>query len=152
MTEAKLEFTVGTLTFSGEGEQIWLAEQLDKVIAAAPDLASVGRTRDRSGAADTTELDEPAGDFTKTLAGYLKEKKAETNQVQRFLATADWLRRRGTGELTTSAVTKALSDNQQKRLGNPADSLNKNVAKGYCEKKGTGFFITPDGLTHLGSP
>jgi hypothetical protein len=45
----------------------------------------------------------------------------------------------------------ALAKNHQKRLANAADCLNKNVAKGYCEKTADGFFITPDGLKHLGS-
>ena len=74
----------------------------------------------------------------------------ESKQVNRFLSTADWLRRRGNENLTTAAVTKALRDQKQKRLTNPSDCLNNNVSKGYCEKGGGGFFITPDGLTKLG--
>jgi hypothetical protein len=54
--------------------------------------------------------------------------------------------------LTTSSVVKALSANNQPRLGNPADTLNQNVKKGFCEKRkdGTSFFITPEGLHSLG--
>jgi hypothetical protein len=85
-----------------------------------------------------------------TLASHLKAKGAESNQVKRFLATADWLRMRGNEKLSTSLVSKALTDNQQKRLGNPSDSLNKNVAKGHCEKNGDDFYITPEGLKALG--
>jgi len=72
--------------------------------------------------------------------------------VKRFLATADWIRLRGESELTTSKVSKALLDNHQKRLGNPADCLNQNVRKGHCEKKGDGFFITPEGFKELRYP
>jgi hypothetical protein len=42
-----------------------------------------------------------------------------------------------------------LVDNQQKRLANPADCLNKNVSKGFCEKNDGGFYITPEGLKKL---
>jgi hypothetical protein len=86
---------------------------------------------------------------TATLASYVRQKGGSENQVDRFLATADWLRQRGK-QLTTAAVTKALRDHHQKKLANPADCLNKNVSKGFCEKSGDGFFITPDGLQKLG--
>jgi len=149
MTEAKLDLTIGGVSFHGEGEQLWLAEQMDKILQAAPQLGAVQPAPRRDSSRSGADIHD-GGEFTATLAGYIREKAGETNQVQRFLATCDWLRRRGTKELTTSAVTKALSDNQQKRLSNPADCLNKNVAKGYCEKTGNAFFITPDGLKHLG--
>lgn len=87
---------------------------------------------------------------TASLASHIKSKAAEKNQTLRFLATADWLRLRGMETLTTAAVAKALLDNHQSRLGNPADCLNKNVAKGCCEKVNGGFYITPEGLKELG--
>ena len=151
MTEAKIELDLGTLSFSGEGEQEWLAQQLDKIIEAAP-----GLTRMEPSHSDRIEIPPQFGsstnnsDFIEPLATYIKAKDGDSSQVQRFLATADWLRRRGETKLTTAVVTKALRENHQKRLSNPADCLNKNVAKGYCEKQGNGFFITPDGLKALG--
>jgi hypothetical protein len=90
------------------------------------------------------------GGFSTSLSTYIKEKGGESSQVDRFLITADWLRRRGNTKLVTSAVTKALTDNHQKRLSNPADALNKNVGKGFCEKTKDGFYITPEGLKKLG--
>jgi len=89
-------------------------------------------------------------DTAGSLAAHLKAKDAERNQVARFLATAAWLSRRGQTELTTKAVSTALSDHHQKKLGNPADCLNQNCSKGYCEKKGKAFFITPEGRAALG--
>jgi hypothetical protein len=87
-----------------------------------------------------------------SLASYIKAKKAEKNQVRRFLVTAYWLSGRTTEALTASVVTKALLDNHQKRLANSADCLNKNVSKGFCEKtKGGAFFITPEGLEAIES-
>jgi len=47
-------------------------------------------------------------------------------------------------------VTEALRNNNQSRLGNAADILNKNAAKGLVEKDGKSFFITPEGLASLG--
>jgi uncharacterized protein with von Willebrand factor type A (vWA) domain len=88
-TQGKVEIKIGNLSFTAEGDQEWLGEQL-----------SNGR--------DHKQLD-------------------------------------------TTAVAKALTDHQQKRLGNPADCLNQNVAKGFCEKKKDGsFFITPEGWKALG--
>ena len=87
--------------------------------------------------------------FETSLASYIRSKGTNRSQVQRFLVTADWLRRRG-ATLSSTAVAKALAENHQSRLANPADCLNKNVAKGLCEKTKDGFFVTPEGLKELG--
>jgi hypothetical protein len=36
---ARLEFKTSDLSFSGEGDPVWLAAQLDKVLAALRELA-----------------------------------------------------------------------------------------------------------------
>jgi hypothetical protein len=89
-----------------------------------------------------------------SLASHIKAKKGDKNQNNRFLATAHWLSGRSETPLTATAVAAALSDHNQKRLANPADALNQNVRKGYCEKRKDGsFFITPEGLEALeGTP
>ena len=85
-----------------------------------------------------------------SLAAYIKAKKGDKSQINRFLATASWLSSRVDDPLTASTVSKALSDNHQKKLANAADCLNKNVSKGLCEKRKDGsFFITPEGLEGL---
>lgn len=89
--------------------------------------------------------------FDVSLSRHIKSKRADRNQIRRFLVTADWLRRRGL-PLSSTAVAKALAENQQSRLANPADCLNKNVAKGLCEKTKDGFYVTPEGLAELGYP
>lgn len=147
MTNSKIEVTVGAVVFSGEGEASWLAEQLDKVLKAAPEIADV-QSKPR-GEQISNGGPDSQGKFSSTLASYIKEKDGGDSQVDRFLITADWLRRRGT-KLTTRVVTDALRDNHQKKLANPAHCLNQNVSKGYCEKTTDGFFITPDGLAKLG--
>ena len=52
--------------------------------------------------------------------------------------------------MSTSEVTKALSENNQKGLSNPSDCLGKNVAKGFCERDGGQFFVTDAGREDLG--
>jgi hypothetical protein len=153
MGEAKIEVALGALSFSGEGDQEWLSKQLDKIIEAAPSLARIEPYLAASAneASPNPGPTAPEGVFTQTIASYIKAKQGDTNQQRRFLATANWLRRRGNTNLTTAAVTKALQDHHQKRLSNPADCLNKNVNRGYCEKTGDGFFITTDGLALLGN-
>jgi hypothetical protein len=85
-----------------------------------------------------------------SLATFLKSKEAGNNQVQRFLATAGWLHKKGKREITTTLVGETLLEHQQTKLGNPAECLNQNVRKGHCEKTKTGFFVTPEGWLHLG--
>src|SRR5262245_3023688 len=147
MIPSKIEVNVGGVSFSGEGEQAWLADQLDKVLRAASEIT---RAQPHESAVPPLELNRSGTDnFATTLASYIREKGGDDNQVDRFLITADWLRRRGANKLTTAVVSKALRDNHQKSLVNPADCLNKNVSKGFCEKADGGFYITPDGLTKL---
>ena len=144
---AKIELTIGNLSFSGEGEQDWLDQQISKLIDIATQV-QVATSVD-----DIPSKPEPEQSVTvptESLATYLRTKGGDTIQTQRYLATAGWLWRRGERVLTTRAVNKALQDNQQKRLSNAADCLNQNVGKGFCEKTKDGFFITPEGWRHLG--
>lgn len=86
-----------------------------------------------------------------SLPSYLKATGGDSKQVQRFLATAAWLHARGhNNDLGASLVARTLQENHQKKLANPADCLNQNVSKGYCEKTKEGFFITPEGWAALG--
>ena len=143
----KIKLTIGEVKFSGEGDQDWLGQQVTRLIDVAPKVQVANST---AGATSTPEPSRNGKTTTESLATYLKTKGADKVQTQRFLATAAWLQRRGESELTTRAVTKALQDNQQKRLGNASDCLNQNVSRGLCEKTANGFFITPEGLKHLG--
>ena len=156
MTDGKkgrVEIKVGNLSFAAEGDQDWLAEQLTRIMSAAEPIISkseVGDRRADASGAKSPGLDKSAGATATSLATYLKNAGGESKQVQRFLATAGWLFRRGAENLTTAAVSAALAEHHQKRLGNPADCLNQNVSKGYCEKRKDGFFITPEGWSAIG--
>lgn len=86
-----------------------------------------------------------------TLATFLKQTKSTSSQVKRFLATAEWIHRSGKEALTTRDVSNGLDKNRQNKLSNPADCLNKNVTKGYCEKRTGGqFYVTDEGRKTLG--
>lgn len=126
----------------------WVGERLDLPVATPGGDTERGvsghRQFEAAGLAPTN-----VAKFDVSLASYIRAKNASNSQALRFLVTADWLRRRGQA-LTSGAIAKALMDNQQARLANPFDCLNRNVAKGFCEKTKDGFFITPEGLKQLG--
>jgi hypothetical protein len=149
MAEAKINITIGSMVFSGEGAPEWLERQLDKLLAVAPDLMKL-KVPLLDESTDTPPAHTPKNTHTGTLATFLTSKNATTNQVKKFLATAEWLHLKGNKRLKPSEVAKALSESNQKRLGNPADALNKNVTKGHCEKEGGQFFVTHEGRAALG--
>ena len=146
MDRSEISFSLGSLSFSGSGSEAWLSEQLQVVIEAAREL-DVSPTVVSHDDAPNNEHGQP---FTEPLATYLKKLNADTVQNRKFLATADWLRRREQTQIKTADVTTALKNAQQKRLGNASECLNANVSKGFCEKNGSYFYVTPEGLKDLG--
>lgn len=149
--QGKVEIKIGNLNFTAEGDQEWLGEQLSKVIKAAEAVVPNEPIPVSTPGVNSAEVKGPTGASNESLASYLKAKGGETKQVQRFLATAGWLHRRGTTQLDPTAVANALSAHHQKRLANPADCLNQNCRKGLCEKTKDGhFFITAEGWNALG--
>lgn len=150
-TSAKIDIKIGTISFMAEGEQSWLAEQLAKVLEAAQSAGAIQAAAVENTAVQKLEAGAKVGtNFTVSLGAFIKSKSAESNQVKRFLTTAAWLEKRGADDLATASVTEALAKHRQTGLSNPAHCLNQNVSKGFCEKKGKGFFITPEGWTSLG--
>ena len=148
MTSAKIQVSIGAITFSGEGTEEWLEKQLDKLLASAPTLAAIHPPPD--GVENSGSGNDSPDSSIGPLPTYLQKCGNTTNQVRRFLATAEWLHKKGKNRVKTGDVVKALSDANQKRLGNASECLNKNVAKGHCEKDGDGFFVTPEGRSSLG--
>jgi hypothetical protein len=151
MTASKIEIKIGEITFASEGEQDWVAKQLDKVLGQAVKLIQLAPAPvANEGAAKVhKQMESDAGTPKKPLPAFLQEKNATRNQVRKFLATAAWLESKGQNRVATADVTKALKDANQTRLANPADCLNKNVAKGFCEKEGKQFFVTDEGKASL---
>ena len=151
MSEGKIEIKVGDVSFSGEGTEKWLSEQLDKLIEKIPQLSKVhsqkqGGTGGSGGDAAAGSGTSGSQAKTATLAAFLKTKSATTNQTRKFLATAVWLHDHNSIEfVNTSDVAAALSDARQKELTNAASGLNANVTKGYCSKKAKNqFFVTEE--------
>jgi hypothetical protein len=149
MGEAKISFQLGQLSFSGEGSEDWVAKQLQFILEKLPDLSSAAQPHLASEAPATAKASDDASKVA-TLASHIKAKGGESIQTKRFLATADWLRRKGEQNLKTAMVSQALKENHQKRLSNASECLNQNVSQGFCEKSGGAFYITPEGLKSLG--
>ena len=151
MSEAKIEIKIGEIQFSSQGEQEWVAQQLDKILAQAEkliELAPPTPPTPQEGIEHKPMGKDPAIS-KKTLPSFLSEKDATKNQVRKFLATAVWLEAKGKSRLVTSDVTGALTASNQSRLGNAAQCLNENVGKGYCEKVGKEFYVTEEGKASL---
>ena len=150
----KIDFTVGGISFSGEGEEAWLASQLDKIIEKAPSLLVVAPVPEVSGEGKEAAKQEPMKQDPNiaglTLSNFLKEKNSTRNQMSKFLATAVWLEAKGKTRIATSDIVQALKDANQSRLANASDLLAKNVTKGYCERDGKEFFVTTEGKASLG--
>lgn len=149
MADSKIQIKIGVVEFSGEGDQNWLASQLDKILSKASELSKMS-FRDSSLPEDEVGGSSKAIKPSKNLALFLKEKGATTIQTKKFLATAAYLQLGGKSRQTTSDVSKALKDSNQTKLNNPSDCLNQNVKKGFCEKDGnSSFFVTEEGLNEL---
>ena len=139
-----MELTLGGFHFAGEGEAAWLEKQVDKFLAHANTLDS-GHSSEHN-----DQTNNKTHKTKETLSAYLKSSNVATNQVKKFLATACWLTSTGNKRPATGDITKALSDNHQGKLGNPADCLNQNVKKGFCVKEGKQFYVTEEGFASLG--
>lgn len=154
MATAKIEFTLGSITFSGEGEETWVSDQLDKIIEKAPDLIKIAPATQAISQPSAVIAEQVSGlpdaaIASQTLPNFLKSKNASKSALQKFLATAIWLHAKGPKRISTADVTQALKDSNQARLGNASDCLNKNVSKGFIEKDGKQFFVTDEGKASL---
>lgn len=149
MATAKIELTLGSIAFSGEGEETWVSAQLDKILERAPALVKIVPQMEATSQAAAVlpkQVSALADDAisSQTLSSFLRARDAKSG-LRRFLATAVWLHARGSPRLSTGDVTKALRDSNQSRLTNASDCLSKNVSKGYIERDGKRFFVTDEG-------
>lgn len=156
MNGSKIEIKIGEVKFSGEGDQEWLSEQLDKILAKAEELIKIVPTTNKNSEQGQSSQHQ-AADFSdatdianQSLVTFLKSKNANVAQVDKFLATAIWVEaKEKKSRLKTSDVSAALKNASQTKLNNPSDTLNKNVGKGFCEKDGKEFFVTQEGKDHM---
>jgi hypothetical protein len=156
LADAKLEIKAGTISFTGEGSEAWLGEQLDKVLTKLSELrdhsADSGDGADEDEETDQKQAKTPKGAQVKIapLAAYLKEKKATTNQARKFLATAAWLQLGGMNRVSTAEVTKNLNTHNQGKLTNPGQCLINNAKNGNVVKDGKQFYVADKGFEELG--
>lgn len=153
MPNAKIEFTLGTITFSGEGEETWVSDQLDKILQMAPDLIKIAPQTGAINQPAATLSGEPSASSndaisSQTLPSFLRAKNARSG-FKKFLATSIWLHSKGKTRLSTTDVNKAIRDTNQSSLSNASNSLSNNVNKGYIEKDGRQFFVTDEGRESL---
>lgn len=155
MSDSKLEFKIGSITFSGEGTGDWLSKQLDKVLAKIPELVAVASS-EILGNTGNVPTDKHEGDHanahkvSETLAGFLKAASVGTNQNKKFLATAVWLHDTAKkNRLTTTEVIGALNTHSQGKLTNAALNLKRNIGKGFCVRDGKQFYVTSEGRESL---
>ncbi|MDP8997484.1 MAG: hypothetical protein M3O03_10865 [Pseudomonadota bacterium] len=158
-TEFRLKFGAAKIEFIGDAEflKAEIMPAVSKIFAVAeakppmPSLNQIDHIAPKSDTpANVETLPNNLGGNVGSLASHIKAHDADQNQLKRFLVTAYWLRLRGKTTIKTDEVVTALRDNQQAKLGNASDCLNKNVGKGFCEKTAEGFFIAPEGLEYLG--
>lgn len=151
MSNVKIEIKFGELSFTGEGEAEWIEKQLDKILERLEILSHLHKKTEHKGPIEASHvpMEEDSKIAGLALPAFLKEKAATTVQVKKFLATAIWLEARGNRNLRTADVTEALQKSQIGKINNPADCLNKNVRKGFCEKNGDEFFVTQEGKDSL---
>lgn len=148
MSTAKVDIKIANLSFSGEGESEWLEKLLDKWLELARQLDYGQETRTQTAGAISTRL---LQDHSRPPLGvFMKNHKAASNQRRKFLATAIWLTLGGQERLSTSDVSTALSKNNQAKLTNPSDCLRHQIAKGFCQKDGKQFYVTPEGFQEIG--
>lgn len=141
----KIRIKVGGIEVDYEDSEDFLDEKLHKLISEVSALAKEAPIENSNNGSNNNRGGTPS-----TLASFLKQKNPKSQQM-RFLATAEWIHQKDQIKTTeTSSVTKALKDNQQKRLSNPSDCLSKNIKDGYCQKDGKGFYVTDEGREALG--
>jgi len=142
---SKIKIHVGDIEVEYEGPESFL----DKKLTALVSQLSVLHDQLPKDRAKKTHHSGASSDNS-TIIAILKSKSATSNQTKKFLAAAEWLHLRGQTRLKTGDVTKALRDNSQAKIGNPAQTLIRNVTNGHCERDGKSFFVTDEGRAELG--
>jgi hypothetical protein len=165
MADSKIEFTYDNLHFLCEGEKEWVEVQLNEVLNRIPGLSkpasitkreefnyapageSIKKTRGRK-PKDVDESDQQE-ESTDPLMDFLREKKADKNQVRKFLAVAVYLHAHGMEKFSTPLISKTLKNAGIEKLINASDCLNKNEKKGLCIEEDKEFVLTDLGINAI---
>lgn len=162
MADSKIELSYDNLHFLCEGEKEWVEIQLNQILNRIPGLSKQvnGMVKDE---AEITSVSEPvkktrgrkpkaAAELTNEetstdpLMDFLREKKADKNQVRKFLAVAVYLHAHGMEKFSTPLISKSLKNAGIEKLINASDCLNKNEKKGFCIKEDKEFILTDLGI------
>lgn len=162
MADSKIDFSYDNLHFSCEGEKDWVENQLNQVLNRIPGLNKpilVAKTEEAAETSIPEKIKKPRGRRPKTaeesaeqetstdpLTEFLKEKKADKNQVRKFLAVAVYLHAHGVEKFSTPLISKTLKNAGIEKLINASDCLNKNEKKGFCIKEDKEFILTDLGI------
>jgi len=144
----KIKLHVGDIDVEYEGNEDFLLKQLPGLVKQLRPLA----IKNCNGQTEAQPSTGGSGDSdVGSLASFLKKTNSRDRQVDKFLATAEWLhRKKGINRLGTGDVVEALSENSQGNLTNPSVCLAANVKKGCCQKENGKFYVLPEGRKHLG--
>lgn len=163
MANARIEIKIGAIEFSGDGEQEWVTDQLDKILKLVPDLDKkiekiIATTevvkqpimeQNLAQSSDLFATPKQQRVIPENLSTFLRKKDAIDKQRRRFLGTAVWLQLNGQQSIKTKEVTDALRAARQIKITNPSHQLNQNIAQGFCQKEGTRFYVTPQGIENI---
>jgi len=162
MANSRVEIKIGSIEFIGEGEQEWVTEQLDKILEKAENLESKIKKLTHTASSKETiapVIDQHPTDLFSTpkpkrvipenLSTFLRKKDAVDKQRRKFLGAAVWLQLNGQQMIKTKEVTDALRAARQVKITNPSHQLNQNIAQGFCQKEGRGFYVTPQGVENI---
>jgi hypothetical protein len=179
MADSKIEFSYDNLRFVCEGDKEWVEAQLNKVLnrihalnkpsrsvlpARAAKTEPVEEVRKAKAAVETTakaikgrrgrkpkavtESVKPEP-FGNPLYEFLKDKRADKNQVRKFLATAVYLHSQGLEKYSSPLIASTLKNEGIEKLLNASDCLNKNEKKGFCLKDKKEFILTDLGIQSI---
>jgi hypothetical protein len=157
MADSKIEFSYDNLRFVCEGDKEWVEAQLNKVLDRIPGLNKAVRPVKTE--TDNVRITEASKEKTLTkvkgvrgrkpkvvaeslkqepsdnpLYEFLKDKKADKNQVRKFLATAVYLHSQGEEKFSSPQISKTIKNAGLEKLINASDCLNKNENRAQSEK------------------
>ena len=144
MANARIEFKIGNIEFVSEGEQEWVTDQLDKMLERLPNLEAEGKKM------PVKQVTQPVVASVQPTENTDLFTSQKTNRaIRKFLGTAVWLQSNGQQTIKTKEVTDALRSARQVKITNPSHQLNQNIAQGFCQKEGRGFYVTPQGIENI---
>lgn len=86
---AKIQISLGALSFSAEGEEKWLTDQFKFAIGQLDTLAKIAAPLSAADQKEETESTDTGDKPVGSLVAHLKDRNAEASQNRKFLATAD---------------------------------------------------------------